>query len=584
MQIFLPGSHLAVDECMVRYTGKSEDTTVMKSKPNPMGFKIWVIAQYGFFIQWLWHIKESSHGAVGVEISTQKSSSQGRPSKRRKVTVSAPDTEDKPMTMNPTQAVVVALTNMLPKATYHVFVDNLFLSSGLFLILRNHGHGATGTARTNSGINKELVWDKNNDGRVSAMYEFNTVKAIPTPDNQVNQIAWKDNKLVLFLNTVFTGADDERAIRRRKKPSSGKSEAKPIRRFFGDEAVKLINIPTVAAEYNDQMNHVDRGDQLRSYYAYDHPLRRGAWQALAWTFLLDVALVNSYVAQLRGPQPNWKRYTNQREWRECIYNELFNTYGHDSQARQRYRAGDERDLQRPELQREHINREINHVNRKVKSDCLACQGCRQGQLRAKSPEWSPLTEVSGNEDRKDRKRPKVRTMVRGIKYVSSPHTTAGVREVTFRVLRVSQPNTNTTHFEPFFDRVFAMASSQDLELQLRQLQEQQQLILQRQEQLQQQLQEQLARQHQELLTQLRSAPPRTPSPQPSNRASNTSRDTRISIRTLRSAGWTYQQIATHLRLTLRQVQHAATTQATPRRPSGRPPLLTQAQVEELIES
>ena len=109
------------------------------------------------------------------------------------------------------------------------------------------------------------------------------------------------------MTTVFTGADDERVIRQRKKPSSGKSEATPIRRFFGDEAVKLINIPTVAAEYNDQMNHVDRGDQLRSYYAYDHPLRRGAWQALAWTFLLDVALVNSYVAQLRGPQPNWKR-------------------------------------------------------------------------------------------------------------------------------------------------------------------------------------------------------------------------------------------------------------------------------------
>lgn len=47
-----------------------------------------------------------------------------------------------------------------------------------------------------------------------------------------------------------------------------------------------------------------------------------------------------------------------------------------------------------------------------------------------------------------------------------------------------------------------MASIQDLELQLRQLQEQHQLILQRQEQIQLQLQEQLARQHQELITQL----------------------------------------------------------------------------------
>jgi hypothetical protein len=92
-------------------------------------------------------------------------------------------------------------------------------------------------------------------------------RIIPGGINSFIQIAWKDNKLVLFLSTVFTGADDERVVRRRKKPSSKKSEAKPIRRFFffGDEAVKLINILTVAAAYSDEMNHVDRGDQLRPY-------------------------------------------------------------------------------------------------------------------------------------------------------------------------------------------------------------------------------------------------------------------------------------------------------------------------------
>lgn len=131
------------------------------------------------------------------------------------------------------------------------------------------------------------------------------------------------------------------------------------------------------------MNHVDRGDQLRSYYAYDHPLCRGPWQALCWTFLLDVALVNSCLAQLKGPQPNWKRCTNHREWRECIYNELFNVYGQESQAKKLYWAGDERDLKDPELQRKHANRQVNHVNPKVKSDCLAYKSLRQGQSRKK---------------------------------------------------------------------------------------------------------------------------------------------------------------------------------------------------------
>jgi hypothetical protein len=170
---------------MIRYTGKSDDTTVIKGKPDPVGFKIWVIAQYGFFIRWIWHVKEKPHGAVGVEISTQKSLSQGRPSKRRKVTVEAPDTKDEPFAPNSTQAIVIALTNMLPKATYHIFMDNLFSSSPLFRNLRNHGVGATGTARTNSGIHQELVQDRKDDGKVKKMYEFNTVKTIPTPDNQV---------------------------------------------------------------------------------------------------------------------------------------------------------------------------------------------------------------------------------------------------------------------------------------------------------------------------------------------------------------------------------------------------------------
>ncbi|RFN46050.1 hypothetical protein FIE12Z_9701 [Fusarium flagelliforme] len=48
MQLFRPGSHLAIDECIIRYTGRSDVTTTIKSKPEPVGFKIWVIAQLGF--------------------------------------------------------------------------------------------------------------------------------------------------------------------------------------------------------------------------------------------------------------------------------------------------------------------------------------------------------------------------------------------------------------------------------------------------------------------------------------------------------------------------------------------------------
>lgn len=121
----------------------------------------------------------------------------------------------------------------------------------------------------------------------------------------------------MLLSTVFTG--DERCDRWRRRPSTKTPTARPIQRFLSGEPVKLISIPTIAASYNDEMNHVDRGDQRRSYLGYDHPIRRGAWQAIAWTFLLDIVLVNSFLLQLHG-EPAWERYISQKKWRECLYN------------------------------------------------------------------------------------------------------------------------------------------------------------------------------------------------------------------------------------------------------------------------
>ena len=40
MQLWKPGSHVAVDEAMVKFTGPSKDTINMPSKPIPIGYKI----------------------------------------------------------------------------------------------------------------------------------------------------------------------------------------------------------------------------------------------------------------------------------------------------------------------------------------------------------------------------------------------------------------------------------------------------------------------------------------------------------------------------------------------------------------
>src|SRR4051794_10990331 len=81
----------------------------------------------------------------------------------------------------------------------------------------------------------------------------------------------------------------------------------------------------------------------------------------------------------------------QREWGECIYNALFNTYHEESQSRKRYRAGDESD---PEIQqKDHLL-----VRWKMRSDCFACQGFRQGQVRSKGQKRGPLGRVGAMQE------------------------------------------------------------------------------------------------------------------------------------------------------------------------------------------
>jgi hypothetical protein len=191
----------------------------------------------------------------------------------------------------------------------------------------------------------------------------------------------EDNSHVLFLSIVHTGADEERIRKKRKRPANKGIQSQAMQQVFGGDAFKIIPLPTVAADYNCEMNYVDRGDQLRAYTTYEHRFRRGLWQALLWGFLLDVTLANSFILQLKTPCPNWKPYTTLKDWKECIYNAIFNAYAQESWARKRNRTGKEEDTDDRETQQKHIQRKINHINRGVKSDCLVCKGFKQGQPR-----------------------------------------------------------------------------------------------------------------------------------------------------------------------------------------------------------
>jgi len=61
-----------------------------------------------------------------------------------------------------------------------------------------------------------------------------------------------------------------------------------------------------------------------------------------------------------------------------------------------------------------------------------------------------------------------------------------------------------------------------------------------------------------------------------------SRDQRRDVQLLHNIGWSYSQIHRHTSHSIQQIRTAC-QKATPRKRSGRPPILTQAQIEELVE-
>ncbi|KAF1950990.1 pea pathogenicity protein, partial [Byssothecium circinans] len=51
------GKHLCVDEAIARFTGRASEIVIIKTKPTPEGYKVWVLAGDGVVLNWLFHAK-----------------------------------------------------------------------------------------------------------------------------------------------------------------------------------------------------------------------------------------------------------------------------------------------------------------------------------------------------------------------------------------------------------------------------------------------------------------------------------------------------------------------------------------------
>jgi hypothetical protein len=139
-----PGTNVAIDECIEAFTGRTSDTVNIPTKPTPIGFKIWVLADEGYVFDLLWHVKGDGkdQGPQGLRRTWENKG------------------------FSKTQAVVLELVTRMPNQGkgHAVHLDNLFTSSKLLTTLREYGVGAAGTVRTGQ-TRREVNDDKRQEER-----------------------------------------------------------------------------------------------------------------------------------------------------------------------------------------------------------------------------------------------------------------------------------------------------------------------------------------------------------------------------------------------------------------------------------
>jgi len=265
-ELYLPSTHVAMDEMMVKFKGRSGHTIRMPGKPIPVGYKVLAICDAGYTFDWMYTSCICS--IAGLE---------------------------KVAELTPTGLAILQLCSSLDSTRrYIVYTDNAFTTVPLLRQLRSKLIGGCGTTRINSA---ELPIALKSDVKQAwnTIDEF-VVKPPATADTHCSDstvlcIRWEDNNIVRFLTTVHPW--NEVTLSERRKPRTTSTNAANIRRVFGTSERKTLFIPTVVDDYNRHMNGVDLADQRRSTYTTHQRTRRN-WPCLFF-FLLDITLVNAHL-------------------------------------------------------------------------------------------------------------------------------------------------------------------------------------------------------------------------------------------------------------------------------------------------
>jgi hypothetical protein len=228
-----PGRHLALDESMVSFRGRSDIKQFVPGKPHPHGYKIWVLANENYMLQFQLYEGKA---------------------------VAGPSIHD----------MVMQLTQLYRNNNHVLYIDSLFTSPTLLTSLFNVGIRVCGSVK------------RNRIGMPSAATLTPAqLAALPRGSHLQMQrgnatlCAWRDKKLILLL---YNHADP--------------NQLALLQRWGDDGVIYQLGCPGAIRDYFHYARAVDVINQLHYSYSPGRKSRK-CWTRLVW-WLIDICILNAF--------------------------------------------------------------------------------------------------------------------------------------------------------------------------------------------------------------------------------------------------------------------------------------------------
>ena len=269
---YRPHRETSVDEAMIAFTGRLGFKQYVPLKPTKRGIKVWMRA-------------DPHNGYVNdLQVYTGKEN----------------DVPERGLG----ERIVKDLTRDIWGQNHHVYCDNYFTTVPLFEELLDNSTYACGTIRANrKGLPPFVVQGKlKKQGDLRQQQKGNPVAT-----------AWHDKRTVLLLTTNANPTKNTTVLRKQK-----------------DGSVRDVPCPEAIKNYTQNMNGVDRADQLRATYSIARKASKW-WKYVFW-FLVDVVICSSFILMKESENHKQKTRTGrikqrtQLVYRQKLAHQLLGAY------------------------------------------------------------------------------------------------------------------------------------------------------------------------------------------------------------------------------------------------------------------